>query len=293
MRIRRQSKIQASNNRAAFLFLSPFLVSFSVFFLFPSCYSLFLSFVKYNGYSKLRFVGLANYKNMLTYSTMWRCLGNTLLYAFSSFAAVMVVAFLLAVIVRSKSVIKFQRIYKPIIFMPQMCVAVAASLVFQVVFGGQVGVLNQVFGISVPFLNDLSLMKYPIIILIIWRHVPWYFVVFLSGLTTIGDEIEDAASIDGANALQRLLYITIPIMKPTFMLTFINYTINSMKLFTEPNLLLNSQPPLQISPYMNLITTNIGSANFGMASALGWFLTLVILTITLVQLRLFRDGDDA
>jgi ABC-type sugar transport system permease subunit len=276
---------------AALLFLLPFILSFSLLFVFPALYSLVLSFYRYKGYGTMTYVGLSNIKNMLTYSTMWHSLGNTFQYALISFVCVMVIAFALAVVIKSKSLSRFQRIYKPILFIPQICVTVASSLVFQVVFGARIGAINQVFGTSIPFLTDLTLMRIPIITLIVWRHVPWYFIIFLSGLTSISEDIEDAASIDGASAWQRVLYITIPIMKPIFMLSFINYTISSLKLFTEPNLLMGGVAPMQVAPYLNLITQNIGGANFGMASALGWFLTVVILVITLVQLRLFKEGD--
>jgi len=288
-------KLSRSKERLAiFLFLLPFILSFLAFFAFPAFYSLALSFTTYKGYGIAHFVGIRNYFNLLTYSTMWNCLENTFIYSFASFIPTMLISFLLAIVMRSKSIRKYQRIYKPIIFLPQICVVVAASLVFQVIFGNRVGVINQLLNTSIPFLTNLNLMKYPVITLIVWRHIPWYFIIFLSGLTTISEEIDDAASIDGSNAFQRLIYITIPIMKPIFMLAFVNYTINSLKLFTEPNLLLggSSAPPLQVAPYLNLVTNNIYGGNFGMASALGWFLVLFILVITLFQLRLFR-GDNS
>jgi ABC-type sugar transport system permease subunit len=275
---------------APYLFLSPFLISYLVFFLYPAGFSLMLSFTRYKGYGDMRFVGLENFAKLLQYETMWRCLGNTFLYFIASFVPVMIISFLLAVMVRSRSVRRFQSFYKPLIFLPQICAVVASALVFKVIFGNQVGVINQLFGSDFQFLNDMNLMKWPIIALMVWRQTGWYFIIFLSGLTTISDEITEASTIDGATAFQNLIHITIPMMKPIFMLAFVTYGIGSLKLFTEPNLVLSTtEAPLQVAPFLNIVTTNITGGVFGMASAAGWFLVLIILALTLIQLRLFRE----
>jgi ABC-type sugar transport system permease subunit len=82
-------------------------------------------------------------------------------------------------------------------------------------------------------------------------------------------------------------------MKPTFMLAFVTNAIGSLKIYTEPNLLLaqNYDPPMQVAPYINLIINSMGGGQFGMASAAGWILVFVILILTLFQLRLFQ-GDE-
>ncbi len=281
--------IKAREKAVPYLFLLPFIVCYLAFFLYPAGFSLVLSFMKYKGYGEMRAIGTQNYVKLLQYGTMWQCLGNTFLYFIASFVPVMILSFLLAVSVRSKSIRKYQGIYKPLIFLPQICAVVASALVFKVIFGNDVGVINQFFHTEIRFLNDMTLMKYPIIAVLIWRATGWYFIIFLSGLTTISDEIDEAATIDGSNAFQRLLYITIPMMKPIFMLAFITYGINSLKLYTEPNLVLSiGEAPLQVAPYINIITNNINGGNFGMASAAGWFLVVIILLLTLVQMRLFK-----
>ena len=204
----------------------------------------------------------------------------------------MLISFLLAVMVRSKTLKRFQRIYKPIIFLPQICAVVAASLLFQIIFGGQVGVINQVLGTEIPFLTDLRYMKWPVSALITWRGIGWYFVIFLAGLTGISEEIEEAAMVDGATPFQNLVKIIIPLMKPTFMLTSVTYAIGSLKLYTEPNVLLSrEEAPLQVAPYINIVTTNVNGGNFGMAAAAGWLLVLLILGCTLLQMKAFGGED--
>lgn len=292
-RKKRVTRMNSLGEKAVpYLFLLPFLISFAAFFLYPVGYSLMLSLMKYKGYGAMRYVGLQNYQKLFQYKTMWNCLFNTLQYFFFSFVPVMIISFLLAVLVRSKAVSRYQKIYKPLIFLPQVCAVVASALVFQVIFGSQVGVINQLLGTQILFLGDTKLMKIPVVTMITWRQIGWYFIIFLSGLTTISDEILEASKVDGANAVQNLFYIQIPVMKPIFKLAFITYAIGALKLYTEPNLILsNDEAPLMVAPYVNLITSNISGGVFGMASAAGWILVALIMVLTLIQMGLFREED--
>ncbi len=286
----KQKKKKAS--KAPYVFLLPFIVVYLATFLFPALYSLVLSFYKYKGYGTAKFVGFNNYKSLLNYSTMWKCLGNTLFYFIMSYIPTMLISFCLAVLVRSKTLKRFQRFYKPIIFMPQICAVVAASLIFQIIFGGDVGVINQLLGTKIPFLTDLKYMKWPVVVLITWRGIGWYFIIFLAGLTTISEDVEEAALVDGATPFQKMIHVILPLMRPTFMLTSITYAIGSLKLYTEPNVLLSrTEAPLQVAPYINIVTTNVNGGNFGMASAAGWLLVILIIACTLLQLKFFGGED--
>ena len=286
-------KKKKKSDATPYLFLLPFIIVFIATFLYPALYSLVLSFYKYKGYGEAKFLGLDNYSRLLTYRTMWVCLKNTFLYFILSYIPTMLLSFILAVLVRSKSLKRYQRIYKPMIFIPQICASVAASLLFQIIFGGEVGVINQMFHTSIPFLTNVAYMKIPVVALITWRGIGWYFIIFLAGLTTVGEEVEEAALVDGATPIQKLFHITIPLMKPTFMLTSITYLIGSLKLYTEPNVLLGgkAEATLQVAPYINIVTSNVNSGNFGMASAAGWFLVVIIMVLTVVQFKFF-GGDE-
>ncbi len=278
-----------------YLFILPFLIFYAIFFLYPAFYSLVLSFFRYKGYGGASFIGFKNYENLLKYGTMWDCLGNTFFYFIFSFIPTMLFSFILALLVRSRSARRFQFIYKPVIFLPQVCAVVACSLCFKIIFGERVGVFSQILGKSIPFLSDTSLMRLVVVILLTWRGIGWYFIIFLSGLTTISDDIIEAATIDGSGTISTVFRITVPMMKPTFMLAFITNAIGSLKIYTEPNLLLaqNYDPPMQVAPYINLIVNSMGGGQFGMACAAGWLLVVVILILTILQLKFFGNGEEA
>lgn len=277
-----------------YLFILPFIVSYIFFFLYPAVYSLGISFFSYKGYGNAKFIGLSNYINLFQYETMWKCLGNTVFYFVCSFIPTMLFAFLLAMIVRSRPIRRFQSFYKPIIFLPQVCAVVASALCFKIILGERVGVISQMLGRAIPFLSDMQLMRWSVVLLITWRAIGWYFIIYLSGLTTVGEDVMEAATIDGANAMQATWHITMPLMKPTFLMAFITNAIGSFKIYTEPNLLLaqNYDPPMQVAPYINLVINSMSGGQFGMASAAGWVLVAVILLLTLVQLRLFRGEEE-
>lgn len=277
---------------APYLFILPFLISFLAFFLMPVIYSMVISLMKYKGYGTMKYVGFDNYKRLFTYGAMWQSLLNTLQYFVLGMIPVMIVSFLLAVVVRSRAISRFQKIYKPLIFLPQVCAVVASALVFKVIFGTNVGAINQVLGTNINFLGDTKLMKLPVVSMLIWRNTGWYFIIFLSGLTTISDDLTEAAKIDGATSAQTLFYVTIPVMKPIFKLTFITYAIGAFKLYTEPNLILaKEEAPLAVAPFVNMITTNINSGALGMACAAGWILVVIIMLLTLMQMRMFKEGQ--
>lgn len=277
-----------------YVFILPFIISFIIFFMYPAIYSLILSFYRYKGYGSATFVGLENYIKLVKYPVLWKELLNTLFYFVIHFIPVMLMSFLLALAIKSKMIKKFRTIYKPIIFMPQMVASVAAALIFKIIFGGEAGVINQLLGTNIPFLTNLDLMRWPIVSLIIWRATGWYFVIYLSGLTTISEDVIEAATIDGASSFQRVIHIIIPIMKPIFMFAFVMDAISSLKIYNEPNLLtlVQGNTPTQVAPYMNVIVDNIQAGVFGTASAAGWLLFILILVITIFQFVLFRQGDE-
>ena len=205
----------------------------------------------------------------------------------------MAFSFLLALAVKSKFVGRMRSVYKPLIFLPQICAVVASSLCFKIIFGERVGVINQILGKTIPFLTDPAWMRWTVVTLLSWRGIGWYFIIYLSGLTTIGEDITEAASIDGASGLQNLWHIILPMMKPTFMVAFITNAIGSFKIYTEPNLLLaqNYDPSMKVAPYINLIINSMSGGQFGMAAAAGWILVAVILVLTLIQLKVL-GGDE-
>lgn len=240
----------------------------------------------------MKFVGFDNYLSLLQYGTFWKAIGNTLFIYVVHIIPVMVISFLLAVALNSGRVF-LSRYVKGILFLPQITSVVATALIFRILLSTRTGVINSVLGTKIPFIEDPRFMKWSIVALVIWRSIGWFMVIFLAGLTTIDESVNDAAAIDGANAFRRMIHITIPIMKPIFMFAFVMETISSFKFYTESTLLItggqSSNIPTASMTIMNLLTTNINGGAFGMASAVGWILFLMILVVSLIQFRIFKE----
>jgi ABC-type sugar transport system permease subunit len=117
-------------------------------------------------------------------------------------------------------------------------------------------------------------------------------VIFLAGLTSISEEVMEAARIDGAVGWQSLFYIVLPLMKPIFEFAFIMDTIGSFKLFTEPNVLMAGRPlNPDIAPVMNILVSNMNGGSFGMAAATGWMLFALIIIFVALQTFVFKRGN--
>ena len=277
-----------------YLFIAPFLISFAVFFVFPAGYSLVLSFFKYKGYGKATFVGLNNYHSLLHYSAFWKAIGNTLFYFLVHLLPVMGFAFLFAVLLQSERIGKIRNVFKPILFLPQVVPVMASVLTFRVIFSTYTGAINQVFGLTVSWLDDPNVMRWTVVAYSVWRSTGWFMIIYLAGLTTINPSLYEAAILDGATSAQRIFYITIPMMRSIFLFAFIMDAISSFKVYTEVNVLLAGvgNAPTHAAPIMNLVTTNMKNGNFGMSSAAGWLLFLMILVISLVELLLMREKED-
>lgn len=277
-----------------YLFIAPFLISFAVFFVFPAGYSLVLSFFKYKGYGKATFVGLNNYHSLLHYSAFWKAIGNTLFYFLVHLLPVMGFAFLFAVLLQSERIGKIRSVFKPVLFLPQVVPVMASVLTFRVIFSTYTGAINQVFGLTVSWLDDPNIMRWTVVAYSVWRSTGWFMIIYLAGLTTINPSLYEAAILDGATSAQRIFYITIPMMRSIFLFAFIMDAISSFKVYTEVNVLLAGvgNAPTHAAPIMNLVTTNMKNGNFGMSSAAGWLLFLMILVISLVELLLMREKED-
>ena len=276
-----------------YLLITPFLAAFILFFLYPAGYSLYLSFFKYKGYGEAKFVGIDNYVSLLNYRVFWKSMGNTLFYFLVHFIPVMGGAFLFAIAMHSKLMEKAQKIIKPILFLPQIVPVVATSLIFRILFATKSGAINQLFGTEIRWLEDSSIIRWPVIALIVWRSIGWFMVIFLAGLTTISDDLYEAATLDGATGWQKIVYITIPLMKSIFLFDFITDAISSFKIYTEPNIVTagSGAAPVDAQPVMNIITNNIKGGNFGSAAAAGWILFVIIFIVSLAQLYFMRDKE--
>ena len=276
-----------------YLLISPFIISFLVLFVYPAGYSLILSFFNYRGYGAARFVGVDNYKSLLNYGVFWKELRNTFFYFLMHIIPSIGLGFVFALMLRSKYVKDTNKIFKPIIFLPQVIPVSAIALIFRLILQKKTGVIHQMLGLSIPWLDNPDIFRYCVVFMDCWRGVGWFMVIFLAGLTTISPDLYEAAMIDGAGSVKQIFKITIPLMKPTFIFALLMDAITSFKTYTSVNVLYSgaAEANTDVAPIMNQITSNISGGQFGKAAAAGWILFVLIFIITMIEKRLIAGKD--
>jgi len=280
---------------APYLFLLPFILFFFVMFLGPATYAFVLSFFRYRGYGTARWVGLGNYAALLQYDVFWKQLKNTLFYWIAHALPMMTVAFLLALLMQSK-LIKNQKRFKPIIFLPQIVANVAAALLFRNLFGTQYGIVNKLLGLKIAWMEDPVLTRWIVVVVMIWRSTGYWFVIYLAGLTSISPSVLEAAIVDGASWWQRLTHVILPLMRNSFIFAFVVDGISSLRAYAVPNIIGavgGELAPPGVASILVLLVQNIRDGRFGRASATGWLLFIVIAVVSGIQAILLgkrREG---
>ena len=280
--------------RHAYGFIAPFYLLFLVFGAFPLGWSLFLAFQDWDGLKPMRYVGLSNFAKLLRDQRFLDSLANTTAYWLVNTVFILGFALLMAVLLNTPRLSK-QRFYRLVLFLPNVTATVAIGLVFGMLFDFNSGLVNwllQSLGLQrLPWMNSTGLSKIPVMVLSVWRNVPWFMLILLSGLQAISPELYQAATVDGASRTQKLLHVTIPGLSTVLFFCFLTETIDSFRIFTEPYILTGGGPgasSLAIVQY--LYESGFTTFKLGYASAMGYALTILLLAISAAQVISLRRG---
>lgn len=279
---------------APYFFIAPFFLLFSIFMLYPIIYSLVLSFSEWTA-GKMTFVGLQNYKHLLTDSLFWKSLGNTSLFMVIQVPLMLLLATIVAVILNSQK-LRFNYLFRVAFFIPALIDLVTYSIVFSLLFNESSGLINQFMGWlgfeAIPWKSDGLFAKTLIIMAITWRWMGYNSVIILSGLQNISADIYESASLDGAGRIKTFIYITLPMLKPILLFCVILSTIGTFQLFAEPMILTGGGPTNETTSVMlYLYDVAFGSFNFGLASAGAYIVTTIIAVFSFIQIKLTRGGE--
>jgi len=274
-------------NRTLYLFISPFYILFLIFGLFPIVFSLYLSFHKWSGLGDMEFVGLDQFKFLLSDDVFWQSVGNTFLIWFISTLPMLFFALVIAFLLNAPFT-RFRGFYRTTFFITNVTSIVAVTIIFKSLFGNQYGLLNYILtsiGMDpIEWLNSAFWIKVVIASMVVWRWTGYNAIIYLAGLQSIPNDLYEAARIDGASLFQQFFHITIPLLRPIILFTVMMTTIGSMQLFTEPQVLLgNSGGPggagLTITLYM--YKQGFIESQFGYASVVSWALFVIIAIFSL------------
>jgi ABC-type sugar transport system permease subunit len=276
---------------APYLFVAPFFILFFTFFLFPGLSALLLSFFKWNGIGSPDWIGLRNFQRLLEDPVFWQAVSNTIIYMLASLFIVVPLSLVLASVLNSRS-LKLKGLWRSSFFSPIVTSSVSIALVFSILYSRDYGLFNAFLGklglSHINWLGDGNWARVSIIFLIIWRWTGYTSIYFLAGMQTIATEYYEAAMIDGANATQQFLRITLPLLRPVILFVSILVTTGSLQIFEEPYILTRGGPAnATLSVAQFLYSQGISNLKFGIGSAVGLFLFITIFSLSALQLRTF------
>jgi multiple sugar transport system permease protein len=291
-RRRQREKYNRRETIAGLLFISPWIVGFTLFTVISMAWSLQLSFSNYDlATNEGTAVGFANYQLLIEDPKVMTSLGNTFFYALLSVPLEMILALALAVLLAT--VRRGSGFFRTMFFLPKMTPMVATASVFLLLLNGNVGAINRFLGLlGIPgpqWLTDPDWVKPAIVIMSLWT-VAGSMVILLAALQNVPRELYEAAETDGASRARQFFSITMPLISPTlFFLTIVN-TIAALQVFDQAFLLFyrdgtSSAPDAALFYGVYLFQQAFRQFNFGLAAAMAWLLFVIILGITAIQLK--------
>ena len=273
------------------LFISPWIVGFLAFTLYPVLASVYYSFCDYDVLSAPVWTGTLNYRDMFTDSVFWKSLANTLYFTAYSLPLGLILAFLLAVLLNNQ--VRLRPLFRTCFFLPSLVPVVAVSMLWLWIFNGSFGLLNYALGLvgieGPNWLSDQQWTKPALIMTTLWG-VGGSMVIYLAALQDVPRDLYDSADIDGANAWHRLVHITFPMVSPVIYFNLVMGIIGSLQVFAGPYIMFNGSGPNRSALfYATYIYENAFSYNqMGYACAMAWVLFLIILGLTWVATRATR-----
>lgn len=282
-----------SETRAAYAFLSPWIIGFLVFTAGPMVASLVLAFTDYSTIGSPKMVGLANFRRMVADPNVSKALFNTFVYTVMYVPTAMVVALGLAMmLIRVGRAAGF---FRTVYYLPVMTPPVAAGALFLLLLNGNNGLINDALslvGLHGPnWTTDPHWVKPGLVLTTVWA-VGGTVVIYLAALRDVPQELYEAAAIDGAGGWTKFRRITLPMISPALFFTMIVLTINALQMFDQAYTMFFGNHNQQT--YSNdaalfyvvyLFQQAFSYLNMGYASALAWLLFVIIMIITFVQVR--------
>lgn len=279
----------------AWIFLAPFALIFLTYTAIPALAAIAFSLTDLQGRDlrnpfNVDFVALDNYLQLFADSRFIRDIGNTLLFVVVGVPLTIALGFMLAVALNS-GIRRMRGAFRTIFFAPVVTNVVAIALIWQYAFNSE-GTVNNVLanvGFAGPnWLDDTNTAMPVVILLGIWRNFGTAMLLFLAGLQAVPEDVQEAASLDGAGWWSRMWHITLPLLLPTILLISVLLTVFYLQVFDEPYLLTDGGP-LGSTESVALYTYNqFGFGNYGISSAASVVTLVLVAVVSVVQFRLLR-----
>jgi multiple sugar transport system permease protein len=283
-------------------YLLPALLFIILIFLIPLSYSVVTSFTKWLLLLPnlgIKFIGIANYVRLFTASFTWQSLGITFYFVIGAVSLELVVGFIIALALNTE--FKGWKIVQSIILIPFMMAPVVVGFVWKFILDDNFGLVPYVLrsiglgGVinTVPFLANSNLAMPMIIIADAWEYIPVETLIILAGLKSLPQEPYEAAEVDGATSFQKLVYITLPLLRPTILVAVVIRTLTCLQIFDLIFVMTGGGPgtsteTLSFYGYLEAFQ----SYNVGFSSALNVFILLLAMFLTVIYMKIIGGANE-
>nr|WP_295665964.1 sugar ABC transporter permease [Sphingomonas sp.] len=284
-------------DRTGLAFVAPVLIGTVLVLVVPTVLGLLLSVTDFDIYALadihwLRFVGLGNYLDLVRQPLFWRATLNTLVFAGIGVPAAIGTSLLVALLVHSRTV-RWKPLWRLVFFAPYVTTLVATALVWRYVLDTRSGLLNYCLSlvgvVPVGWLDDPRTSIPATLLFIVWKAFGYNMLVFMAALSTVSQDLQEAAVLDGAGPLARFRHVTLPAIGPALILAAIISVANFLQVFTEPYVMTHGGPAEStVTVLYFMFEQGFTWWNLGTASAVAVMLFAAILSLTLIQSRLGR-----
>ncbi len=294
-----------TSKRTPYYFVAPFIICYTLFSVFPFVFSFVISFTDWNAVAAPNFVGLKNYVRIFTQDTIaQKAFLNTFFFLVTAIPVEVFIGLLMAVVIRD-FVPRARGAFQLLNFLPYLTAPVAVGLIFQFLFDWNFGTVNQVLSrlhlLSEPvyWLGSEWPARFVVVIVIVWRMFGYSMIILSAGLSTISEDLYEAAELDGAGWLKKQTKITLPILKPILGFVCIISLINGFQLFDDPYMLFASQGG---QPYggpnnavltvmMNMFQSSFRNFQMGYGASVAYVLFFIIFIFSIILTRVIKRED--
>ncbi len=279
-----------------FIFIIPSLTVFLLFIFLPIIDSFRLSFYEWSIISPVKvFIELKNYQKMILDTRFWNALKNTLYYTLGYVPVGVCLSLLLALLVNAK--VKGKNFFRMTYFLPAIASMSIVAIIWSFLLDPDIGIisyyLNQIGINTTAWLRSIKWAMPAVILVGVWKNMGFNMVIFLAGLQNISDMYYEAAEIDGASKWQQFTYITLPLLKSTTAFVVIMSVITSFQVFDQVYVMTRGGPLFSTETLVQYIY-HLGFENFkmGYGATIAYVLFIIIILVTIVQLKYFKMNLD-
>ncbi|RUS48592.1 carbohydrate ABC transporter permease [Cohnella sp. AR92] len=290
-----------------YLFALPFVLAYAAFQLYPVVYSFILSLHDWNGIGAKTYIGFRNYVDLVTKDPLFfKSLSNTLIMMLMSIPATLIIGVLLAYWTFQLN--KGRKLFQTVNFLPYITTPVAIGFIFSYLFDWQTGLINLVlvkFGWvneGIYWLQGEWTSRMIISLMVVWRNLGYFMVIYIAGMTAIPQDVYEAAKIDGSTGFHTFTRITMPLLRNITVFLVVTSVINGLQLFDEPKLLYGGwSGSAQVGGPDNTALTVIwkfvddsfiSNTRFGYSSAIAYSLFVLIVLFSIISYKITAPKED-